>query len=419
MLAFSEFDDSPEAWARYDKLSFLDLCMKLGVSKRTYDEVFEPMVLTGLFAPGNQCSAAAALGMAYFFVLKHQARAAPLGRRRPSPCCRPSPCRRLTTFLRACSPPGPAPAPPLPRPRAPPRATSAPLSYRLPTAPSRSSPGAIGYIDAGHGHEHGLSEVALLNKDGKYLTTKTADIGAAATVALDQGNLIPTDPAADWSGVNLYNLGGATTWPITMISYFYLEKDLSGMDAQSAALLMAFVKFVLSAEGQAKAEDKLFVKLPTKMQTYNTATLASLTLPAGYAALSVELASDTQIEVGAGMSVISGKRREYGEWDRDRMEAQFESMQATIALLQAEVKSNHDNDDDVSTLSIVALVFGLLAFVLAIVAIIMICMNKSAGKPVQREISFTRTIDEKQGVEFSGRAASSANGAANGAAGAV
>jgi len=30
------------------------------------------MVLTGLFAPGNQCSAAAALGMAYFFVLKHQ-----------------------------------------------------------------------------------------------------------------------------------------------------------------------------------------------------------------------------------------------------------------------------------------------------------------------------------------------------------
>ena len=322
-----------------------------------------------------------------------------------------------------------APAPPLhrlctasaPPPRAapaPPRAASAPLPSRLPTAPSRSSAGAIGYIDAGHGHEHGLSEVALRNKDGVYLTTKTADIGAAATVALAAPDYLPA-ASADWSGVNLYNLGGATTWPITMISYFYLEKDLSGMDAQSAALLMAFVKFVLSEEGQAKAEDNLFVKLPAAMQTFSTNALATLTMPAGYAALSVELASDTQIEVGAGMSVISGKRREYGEWDRDRMEAQFESMQATIALLQAEVKSNHDNDDDVSTLSIVALVFGLLAFVLAIVAIIMICMNKSAGKPVQREISFTRTIDEKQGVEFSGRAASSANGAANGATGAV
>ena len=72
VLAFSEFDDSPEAWERYDRVSFRDLCAKLGVSKRCYDEAFEPMILTGLFAPGEQCSAAAALGMAYFFVLKGQ-----------------------------------------------------------------------------------------------------------------------------------------------------------------------------------------------------------------------------------------------------------------------------------------------------------------------------------------------------------
>ena len=72
VLAFSEFDDSPEAWAKYDSISFRDLCIKLGVSKRCYQEAFEPMILTGLFAPGAECSAAAALGMAYFFVLKSQ-----------------------------------------------------------------------------------------------------------------------------------------------------------------------------------------------------------------------------------------------------------------------------------------------------------------------------------------------------------
>uniref|UniRef100_A0A7S4QRH2 Amine oxidase domain-containing protein n=1 Tax=Alexandrium monilatum TaxID=311494 RepID=A0A7S4QRH2_9DINO len=71
-LAFSEFDDSPEAWERYDRISFRDLCQRLGVSRKMYDEAFEPMILTGLFAPGEQCSAAAALGMAYFFVLKQQ-----------------------------------------------------------------------------------------------------------------------------------------------------------------------------------------------------------------------------------------------------------------------------------------------------------------------------------------------------------
>ena len=72
VLAFSEFDNSPEAWEKYDKISFRDLCVKLGVSKKCYDEAFEPMILTGLFAPGAECSAAAGLGMAYFFVLKSQ-----------------------------------------------------------------------------------------------------------------------------------------------------------------------------------------------------------------------------------------------------------------------------------------------------------------------------------------------------------
>lgn len=72
VLAFSEFDDSPSAWERYDSISFQDLCIKLGVSERCYKEAFEPMILTGLFAPGRECSAAAALGMAYFFVLQSQ-----------------------------------------------------------------------------------------------------------------------------------------------------------------------------------------------------------------------------------------------------------------------------------------------------------------------------------------------------------
>jgi hypothetical protein len=66
--AFSIWNEHPP----HHQVSFRDLCKKLGVSKRLYDEAFEPMILTGLFAPGEQCSAAAALGMAYFFVLKHQ-----------------------------------------------------------------------------------------------------------------------------------------------------------------------------------------------------------------------------------------------------------------------------------------------------------------------------------------------------------
>eukprot|EP00741_Cyanophora_paradoxa_P008367 tig00001302_g8094.t1 len=72
VLPVLDFDNSDEAWRRYDKLSARELFRRWGVSRRLYREAFEPMLLTGLFAPGENCSAAAAIGMAYFFVLNHQ-----------------------------------------------------------------------------------------------------------------------------------------------------------------------------------------------------------------------------------------------------------------------------------------------------------------------------------------------------------
>jgi uncharacterized protein with NAD-binding domain and iron-sulfur cluster len=67
-----DFDNSPEAWERYDKMTARELFKQYGVSARLYKEAFEPMLLVGLFAPGEQCSAAATLGMLYYFILAHQ-----------------------------------------------------------------------------------------------------------------------------------------------------------------------------------------------------------------------------------------------------------------------------------------------------------------------------------------------------------
>ncbi len=70
--ALLDFDNSDEAWQRYDKMSARELFRQYGASERLYREAFEPMLLVGLFAPGEQCSAAAALGMLYYFILAHQ-----------------------------------------------------------------------------------------------------------------------------------------------------------------------------------------------------------------------------------------------------------------------------------------------------------------------------------------------------------
>ncbi|OUC13202.1 MAG: amine oxidase [Alkalinema sp. CACIAM 70d] len=68
-----DFDNSDEAWQRYDKMTARELFQQYGVSERLYKDAFEAMLLVGLFAPGEQCSAAATLGMLYYFILAHQA----------------------------------------------------------------------------------------------------------------------------------------------------------------------------------------------------------------------------------------------------------------------------------------------------------------------------------------------------------
>ncbi|HYW20439.1 MAG TPA: FAD-dependent oxidoreductase [Nodularia sp. (in: cyanobacteria)] len=73
LYSLVDFDNSDEAWRRYDFVTARELFKDFGVSARLYKEAFEPMLLVGLFAPGEQCSAAATLGMLYYFILAHQA----------------------------------------------------------------------------------------------------------------------------------------------------------------------------------------------------------------------------------------------------------------------------------------------------------------------------------------------------------
>ncbi|MGB3533101.1 MAG: FAD-dependent oxidoreductase [Microcoleaceae cyanobacterium] len=72
LYAVVDFDNSDSSWRRYDGITARELFKQYGVSARLYHEAFNPMLLVGLFAPGEQCSAAAALGMLYYFILAHQ-----------------------------------------------------------------------------------------------------------------------------------------------------------------------------------------------------------------------------------------------------------------------------------------------------------------------------------------------------------
>ncbi|KAJ0967884.1 hypothetical protein J5N97_024801 [Dioscorea zingiberensis] len=72
MAAVIDFDNTDTAWRKYDALTARELFKQFGCSERLYRELCEPLLQIGLFAPAEQCSAAATLGMSYYFFLAHQ-----------------------------------------------------------------------------------------------------------------------------------------------------------------------------------------------------------------------------------------------------------------------------------------------------------------------------------------------------------
>ncbi|KAF8405455.1 hypothetical protein HHK36_010361 [Tetracentron sinense] len=72
MAAVVDFDNTDTAWRKYDSITARELLKQFGCSEKLYRDVFSPMLQVGLFAPAEQCSAAATLGMLYYFILAHQ-----------------------------------------------------------------------------------------------------------------------------------------------------------------------------------------------------------------------------------------------------------------------------------------------------------------------------------------------------------
>ncbi|KAL5561241.1 hypothetical protein UlMin_030988 [Ulmus minor] len=72
MAAVIDFDNTDTAWRKYDSITAKELFKQFGCSERFYKNVIGPLLQVGLFAPPEQCSAAATLGMLYYIVLAHQ-----------------------------------------------------------------------------------------------------------------------------------------------------------------------------------------------------------------------------------------------------------------------------------------------------------------------------------------------------------
>ncbi|KAH8083839.1 hypothetical protein JL720_8076 [Aureococcus anophagefferens] len=183
-----------------------------------------------------------------------------------------------------------------------------------------STPYAIGYIDSGHGHDDGLSEIELKNLDGTYQSSTESiargGVQAAAEEALALG-VMPSDPAADFS------------------------QTATGA---KGPLLKAFVEYVLSDDGQALLGDYNFEQAPQQVRDVGRKALEAMALAPGHEEWTFESATNK----GAGQEdyVISAKRRSHYEYALGEIESEMASyaslkaLEATVAALAADVAAS-------------------------------------------------------------------------------
>jgi serine/threonine-protein kinase len=129
----------------------------------------------------------------------------------------------------------------------------------------KSTPGAIGYVDLSTATAAHLPFASILNSAGSYV----APSSAAATAAVSH-----VTPAADLT-FDAVDQPGATSYPITYESWDIVYKVQP--TANDAALLKAYLGFLLGSRGQALLAPLHLAPLPANIQSAAVAQLSQIT----------------------------------------------------------------------------------------------------------------------------------------------
>lgn len=196
---------------------------------------------------------------------------------------------------------------------------------------------AITYIEASHGHDVSASEVELRNQAGTIQTAKISmlrdGVRSAAEAALQAGRM-PSDAAADWSSVDLFNMPGTYTWPISLLSYFYVKIDQTQTSSKTAAALKAFLTMMLDDEDNL-CQEFGFTKLPDAVKATSKTALTKIVFPANMVDFSFESEKTTQLYTGMMKNVISSKRYEYNEYYQTILLGKVKSLEERLSALKS------------------------------------------------------------------------------------
>jgi len=190
--------------------------------------------------------------------------------------------------------------------------------------------GAIGYIDGGLGLVKGLVEVKLENKDGKYISSQDAFQNGGILKAAENGN-VPADFGETFANVNLLNQPGDFTWPIVVMGYIYVRKDITYLNAESQALLKAFLKALYQDEYM-DACSELYSFTPVSQQAeYREIAMNTIDNLISNTDLDWKFELGENIDDGQSDYVFSAKRHSSTDLDVDALLQDLEILNQTSA----------------------------------------------------------------------------------------
>jgi phosphate transport system substrate-binding protein len=129
----------------------------------------------------------------------------------------------------------------------------------------KATPGAIGYVDFSTATASSLSTASIKNSAGDYVAPSPAGATAAATHVTPKANLT----------FSTVDEPGPTSYPITYQSWDLVYKVQP--NANDAALLKAYLGYLLGSSGQALLTPLNLAPLPASIDSAATAQLSQIT----------------------------------------------------------------------------------------------------------------------------------------------
>eukprot|EP00551_Chaetoceros_affinis_P009777 CAMPEP_0203682888 /NCGR_PEP_ID=MMETSP0090-20130426/47220_1 /ASSEMBLY_ACC=CAM_ASM_001088 /TAXON_ID=426623 /ORGANISM="Chaetoceros affinis, Strain CCMP159" /LENGTH=474 /DNA_ID=CAMNT_0050552005 /DNA_START=42 /DNA_END=1463 /DNA_ORIENTATION=+ len=228
--------------------------------------------------------------------------------------------------------------------------------------------GAIGYLESGHGWAESLQEISLQNLDGNYVTSKEAYLNGGITGAASEA-MTPINAAHDWSKVDFIDKGGKGTYPIVLMSYIYVRRELYRyiQHEEERGLLKLFLEAFYKPEYFEDCHKLGFSHVPTSIREVAIQGINGIewAFTGGENMWKFEI--DTEKLIGSRRYTISSKRRSYQGVELEDIlamdEMQKERVNELFQLAELELGNNLFTDHHLKQLDN-ALILSAISFAL-------------------------------------------------------